>query len=93
MYRPGLVKTGFILLFLGMLMTIIASLLIFFYAEERQGAGEGGVAGCIVIFFIPICFGVGDQQIIWIMIPAILLTILLLILFILPFLLGKLRKI
>lgn len=64
---------GFILVFLAVLLPILAL--------GSQATTSSGVAGCVILFFIPICFGLGESGLIPIMIAlSLVLTLVLLIL-------------
>ena len=49
-----LVKFGVLLMFISILLIVIGILL------PSPHEISGGFAGCVVIFFIPICFGTGE---------------------------------
>lgn len=71
----NLTKLGFVLITAGIVLAIIAvvvpPLLLALQQPEQVSTGVGG-AGCIVVFFIPICFGFGSQQLV---LPLIALAI------------------
>lgn len=75
LYRAGiiLIVAGFILLFIAALLPLIVYLL-------SPATGMGGIevsgGGCILLFFIPICFGVGSQAILLIIVALIIALIL-----------------
>jgi len=61
-----LIAIGFALVILGILVTFIGTFILVLkpLMEAPQTTNvtvTGGAAGCIVIFFIPICFGTGNQ--------------------------------
>lgn len=81
-----LLTLGFILMFIGIMVIVIASMIMIFSRPLYDG-DKINVGGCIIIFFIPICFGYGHP---WIMIFTIALTIVLvIILFLLPYIIYK----
>jgi uncharacterized membrane protein len=70
---------GFILLIAGVIIAFVSTL-IPFIAGLLGGFGGGEVkvtgGGCVVVFFIPICFGYGDSLIlILLMAVAIVLVV------------------
>ena len=82
-----LTTLGFMMVFIGIMIIIIASILMVFSQPIQDSGGRVNVGGCIIIFFIPICFGYGEP---WIMVLAITLTIILvIILFLLPYIIYK----
>jgi Protein of unknown function DUF131. len=51
---------GLALIFLGVLLVFLAPFLALMRWETpKNGVEIGGAVGCVVIFFVPICFGVG----------------------------------
>ncbi|OYT40705.1 MAG: hypothetical protein B6U89_01315 [Desulfurococcales archaeon ex4484_58] len=80
-----LISIGILLFFIGVIIIIVASLLFFFIAPSSPSDKrvEGGVAGCIVIFFIPICFGAGSPSIIPLLIILALIMVVIMIIFLL----------
>jgi len=82
-----LTTIGFIIVFIGIMVIIIASILMVFSQPMQDSGGRVNVGGCIIIGFIPICFGYGDP---WVMVLAITLTIVLvIILLLLPYIIYK----
>ncbi|RLG83844.1 MAG: hypothetical protein DRO40_03360 [Thermoprotei archaeon] len=82
-----LATLGFIIVFIGILIIIIASILMVFSQPIQDSGSRVNVGGCIIIFFIPICFGYGEP---WILILTITLTIILVIIvFLLPYIIYK----
>jgi uncharacterized membrane protein len=53
---------GLMLIFAGFLLVLAAPLLAL--ASDAKVVATGGAAGCVVIFFVPICFGAGAPQIV-----------------------------
>jgi uncharacterized membrane protein len=82
-----LVLAGFAIAFLAVIILSVAML-------WSRGAATGGVAGCIVIGFIPICFGVGKPEFLpLLMIAGLILMLIALALLLLPvFILRKAAK-
>jgi len=56
------VRVGIALVFIGMALAFVAALLpvILQLSSAEPGSVSIGGGGCIIIFFIPICFGVGE---------------------------------
>ncbi len=73
-----IIVLGFILVFAGILTSIQGG------APSTTGNTSVGVGGCIIIFFIPICFGGGTGNL-WIigLIIGVVLTIASIVLFLL----------
>ncbi|MCC6046048.1 MAG: hypothetical protein LM572_04650 [Ignisphaera sp.] len=68
---------GFILIVIGFIMAFAAALLLVLLPLVQQlpeGVSGIGGAGCIILFFIPICFGFGPQAFVW---PLIIATLVL----------------
>lgn len=67
------VKIGLTLILLGFAIAFIAILIpmLFLLIE----GGEIGVGGCVLILFIPICFGYGNLAIPLIVVAAILMLV------------------
>ncbi len=87
MENLDLVKLGFIIAFIGIMVIFIASILLIIPAQQGGGEANVSVGGCVIIFFIPICFGYGEPRI---MILAMILSIVLvIILIILPYILYR----
>lgn len=75
-----LVKLGFVLILIGFLIVFIATLLPMLMAIHREGAIEIGGGGCIILLFIPICFGYGEAHLVLpLIIVAMILTLAVLI--------------
>ena len=53
---------GLMLIFAGFLLVLAAPLLAL--ASDAKVAATGGAVGCVVIFFVPICFGAGAPQVV-----------------------------
>jgi uncharacterized membrane protein len=53
---------GLMLIFAGFLLVLAAPLLAL--ASDARVAATGGAVGCVVIFFVPICFGAGAPQVV-----------------------------
>lgn len=72
-------RTGLLLFFIGFTLALAAGILTMLMAASGIG-GEGPVrvsgGGCVLIFFIPICFGVGEAAL-PLMIIAVVLTVVL----------------
>ncbi|MEM1644735.1 MAG: hypothetical protein QXL96_02495 [Ignisphaera sp.] len=87
-----LTKLGFILITLGfvvMFIAIVIPLLSIILSGEVENIDISG-GGCIVILFIPICFGFGSQTLVQ---PLIILAaVLTIITFIIGFLMFKEAK-
>ncbi len=90
----NLYRIGIILVLLGITIVFISSILFTLSLAVSPKESTGGnksnaaVAGCIIIFFIPICFGVGSPDILHtVMIMTLLLIIIVFVLlFLLPWL-------
>jgi len=87
---------GFALIGIGIALIIVGSLLAAlqpFTASAPPKRGPGvGVGGCVVIFFVPICFGTGPgagQLMVVAMILAAVLTALAIALFVVPYILWR----
>ncbi|MEM2020891.1 MAG: hypothetical protein QXP80_01525 [Zestosphaera sp.] len=75
-----LLKTGIALILLGFTLVFIAAVIyILIQHQTLSSEPQGGFAGCVVIFFIPVCFGVGTSEILMPLLLASILTVLLLI--------------
>jgi uncharacterized membrane protein len=53
---------GLMLIFAGFLLVLAAPLLAL--ASDAKVEATGGAVGCVVIFFVPICFGAGAPQVV-----------------------------
>ncbi|MFZ8809902.1 MAG: hypothetical protein ACO2PN_17590 [Pyrobaculum sp.] len=53
---------GLVLIFAGFLLVLAAPLLAL--ASHAKVEATGGAVGCVVIFFVPICFGAGAPQVV-----------------------------
>ncbi|MEM3948338.1 MAG: hypothetical protein QXM76_01950 [Zestosphaera sp.] len=62
----AIILTGFAVVFISMLMQIMA-------VPTQAGGTQASAAGCVVILFVPICFGLGSPDAV---IPLITLTLL-----------------
>jgi uncharacterized membrane protein len=72
---------GLMLIFAGIALIIIAPLILAIMTAEGVKFNATGV-GCIVLFFIPICFGYGEPLlIITLMVLAVVLIVVFLIVF------------
>ena len=72
--EPVLWKVGLALVLAGFALAVIAALLPLLAAPGAQV----GVGGCIIVLFVPVCFGVGSQAL-PLLIVAIALSIVLLV--------------
>lgn len=70
---------GFVLVFLAVLLPVLTS--------GSQATTSSGVAGCVILFFIPICFGLGESGVV----PVIILLslVLTLVLLVVTFLISR----
>lgn len=67
-----LLLAGFVLVFLAALLPVLTS--------GSQATTSSGVAGCVILFFIPICFGLGESGVVPVMIVlSLALTLVLLV--------------
>lgn len=57
----SLTKVGFSILLLGLLIMATSLIAYFIYLAIQGLHGAISVGGCIVVFFIPICFGIGER--------------------------------
>jgi uncharacterized membrane protein len=69
-----LARLGLALIAVGVILAFLAALLPLLAA----GAGEAGVAGCVLVFFVPVCFGVGPLAP-YLMVAAMLIALALLL--------------
>lgn len=79
---------GLVLVILGVIVVFIAtSLYMLSMVMKHGGEVGGGAAGCIVIFFIPICFGVGTkpQLALVLTIVSVILAVIVIVLSVLMF--------
>ncbi|MEM4651452.1 MAG: hypothetical protein QW086_06460 [Pyrobaculum sp.] len=53
---------GLVLILAGFLLVLAAPLLAL--ASNAKVAATGGAVGCVVIFFLPICFGAGAPHVV-----------------------------
>ena len=74
---------GFLVIIIGFIILFISSLYFMWQASSGiTGKGEVGIGGCIVVFFIPICFGAGSPGLNnLVLILAIVMTIIVLLVF------------
>lgn len=70
-----LLKIGLILIFAGILLMILSIMLLTLMGFENSSISLGG---CIILLFIPICVGVGEQWQ-WILFLSVILLALILI--------------
>ncbi len=57
----GLTKMGFSIFLVGLLIMAASLASYFIYLVVQGLRGAVGVGGCIILFFIPICFGLGER--------------------------------
>lgn len=85
MAYPGRVESGFGRLFvlgfvfmvLGFIVLFASALLMVLQGAGSEGEGGIGVGGCVIVFFVPICFGAGTPGLSTIvLILALILSIL-----------------
>ena len=83
---------GYVLIFIGIL--IIFSTVMYGIMSGLSGSNiHGGAAGCIVIFFIPICFGVGtDTNSLYILFILGYVVIIILLVFTILFIKRAMKK-
>jgi len=74
-----LLRLGIIILFAGLALILLSALLQT-VTSANQGGVSSGVAGCVILLFIPICFGLGDTGFLPIIISLSLILTLALIL-------------
>lgn len=74
-------KLGFTLIVVGVLLALIAVIIPLFTIPFTEGAKISG-GGCIVILFIPICFGYGELSLQLVVIAMILAIALIIIYFV-----------
>jgi uncharacterized membrane protein len=83
-------RIGLLLIIIGFLIVFVAAILLVFESFSASSS-SGDVSGCIILFFIPICFGAGSKGfIVPLMITALVITII--ILFIILFIIWSARK-
>uniref|UniRef100_A0A7C2BLS8 DUF131 domain-containing protein n=1 Tax=Thermosphaera aggregans TaxID=54254 RepID=A0A7C2BLS8_9CREN len=60
-------RIGLILIALGLAAVLVATAL-----SIGSGDGEAGFAGCVIIFFIPVCWGVGSPGVVEVLLLVII---------------------
>jgi len=80
-------KLGLIAVVIGVMLVFIALTLItlttVFEVKEREKSGtqpEAGVAGCILLFFIPVCFATGSPNMVQVLLVIALISVLVILL-------------
>jgi len=76
----SLLKTGILLLIAGFVLVFLAVLLPIL-TSVSQVTTSSGVAGCVILFFIPVCFGLGESGVVPLMIVLSLVLTLILVVF------------
>jgi uncharacterized membrane protein len=74
-----LLRLGIIILFAGLALILLSALLQTL-TSANQGGVSSGVTGCVILLFIPICFGLGNTGFLPIIISLSLILTLALIL-------------
>ncbi len=76
----NLLKVGIAFTLLGFAL-VFTSTMIYILTQHQTLPGEpqGGFAGCVIIFFIPVCFSVGTSETLIPLLLASILAVLLLI--------------
>ncbi len=70
-----LLRLGIIVLFAGLALILLSMLLQTLTSTNQEGISSG-VAGCVILLFIPVCFGLGDAGFLPIIISlSLILTI------------------
>ena len=88
-----LLKLGLLLIFAGIIITFLAILLPLLLTTPESTSTSVTGGGCIMIFFIPICFGIGEQAHLALLLAVILSIILVVILILLhTWILKPLKK-
>jgi len=88
-----LFKLGLVLVFTGVVLTIVAALLPLLLVSPETSSVSVTGGGCIVVFFIPICFGVGEQAQLALLLAVILTLVLVVVLIVFnTWILKTLRK-
>ncbi len=79
-----LVMLGFIIMFIGFMLIALSMVFTVFSGLKSTPSNTSiGVGGCILLFFVPICFGAGTHGLGMItLLLAIILTIIALVFFI-----------
>lgn len=57
----SLTKIGLSILLAGLLITVASLVAYFTYLAIQGLRGAISIGGCIIVFFIPICFGLGER--------------------------------
>lgn len=74
-----LITLSFILIVLGFLIAMVATLIPLFIVISNNSRIDINVGGCILVFFVPICFGYGTTPLHLIMIILLLVIVIVLI--------------
>ena len=84
---------GLMLILAGLLLVLAAPLLAL--ASNAKVAATGGAVGCVVIFFLPICFGAGAPHVVsWgLALAAVMLVVAALILLFISRGLGRVERV
>lgn len=84
---------GLMLILAGLLLVLAAPLLAL--ASNAKVAATGGAVGCVVIFFVPICFGAGAPHVVsWgLALAAVMLVVAALILLFISRGLGRVERV
>lgn len=61
-------ELGFVLIIVGFTLFFIAALLPLTFTGNASVSG----GGCIIIFFFPVCFGLGDQPVLMMVLSMVL---------------------
>lgn len=69
-----IVRLGIALILLGFLLIFASAVTQFMAVQTQAGGVQAGAAGCVIILFIPVCFGLGSPNLVTPLIVLVLLT-------------------
>jgi uncharacterized membrane protein len=87
-----LFKLGLVLVFAGVIVAVVAVLLpLLIITHETSGVSVTG-GGCIIVFFVPICFSVGENAQLALLLAVVLSIVLVVILILFYTWITNIRK-
>jgi uncharacterized membrane protein len=85
-------KLGLVLVFAGVIVAVVAALLpLLLITPETSGVSVTS-GGCIIVFFVPICFGVGEHAQLALLLAVVLSIVLVVILILFYTWITSIRK-
>jgi len=74
------IAIGFMLVFIALILVTLAAVFETGEREKNSTRPEAGIAGCIILFFIPVCFATGSPNVVQVLLVIAMISVLVILL-------------